>query len=327
MTIRRRLALLIGPLALILVGLLLLLRNLGVISASQWDALVGLWPLLVIAGAVGILLEGGSLFFPLALAAFALGFLAANYGLVAWNMWIVLGTLWPVLLVAIGLDVLVLWRRGGTETHTEELFQSAEGATSAEVKLEPGIGRLRLAASTTSDALVSGLAVLGPKEHVSQAIRWSGGQARITIKHHVPWLYFFAGPWLSERQWSLNLNPAVPTRLKIGGGLWDRTIDLRSLMLTRLEVDGGLGALTLVLPAHGQLQAKVDGGIGDKIILIPTGVAVRIRIDGGLGHRQVSGDLSREDDTYTSPGYGAAENQIDLDIDHGIGSLTVGAIG
>lgn len=323
MTTRQRLSHLIGPLVLVVVGLILLLNNLGVISTSLWDALIGLWPLLVIAAAAGMLLEGGSLFFPLALIAFSFGFLAANFHFVAWDMWERLGKLWPLLLVAIGLDVLVVSRVRGTETHTEEISQPLGNATSADIKIESGIGRLQLGAGGTTTALVSGSAVLGHNEHLKQTFGMHGSEARIKIKQDTPWNYLFTGGWLNERRWDLSLNTSIPTRIKIDGGMGDRTIDLRALNLTHLKVDGGIGALTLTLPGQGRLQAKIDGGIGDKTIFIPTGMAARIRIDSGLGHTQVRGNFNQQGSTYTSPSYEAAPHRVDLDIDHGIGSLTI----
>ncbi len=323
MTTRQRLSHLIGPILLVVVGLILLFYNLGVISTSLWDTLIGLWPLLVIAVAAGMILEGGSLFFPLTLIALALGFLVANFDFVDWDMGDLLSKLWPLLLVAVGLDVLVVSRLRGVETHTEEILQPLGNATSADIKIESGIGRLQLGAGVTATALVSGAAVLGPNEHLKQTFNMHGSEARIKIKQDVPWNYFFTGGWLSERRWDLSLNTSVPTRIKIDGGIGDRTIDLRSLNLTQLKVDGGIGALTLTLPAQGRLQTKIDGGIGDKTILIPTGMAARIRIDSGLGHSQVRGNYTQQGSTYTSPNYEAAPHRVDLDIDHGIGSLTI----
>lgn len=323
MQTRRHLGNLIGPLMLIILGVLLLLYNLDIISANLWDFIFGLWPLLVMAVAVSMLLGGGSLFLPLALIAFAAGFLLDNLGFVDWNMWAVLGQLWPLLLVAVGLDVLVLSRFRNQAGHTEEIYLAPDGATSARVKIEMGIGRMQLRSGQATGALVTGSAQLGPDEELKQSVRLHNGEARVQIKQSVPWHYFLTGSWLGGRQWDLNLNPALPTRLDIDGGLGDRTLDLRPLKLTRLDVDGGIGAITLTLPAQGQLQAKIDGGIGDKTIFIPAGVGARIQIDSGLGSRHVRGAFSQQGNYYVTADASTAPNRLDMKIDGGIGSLTV----
>lgn len=320
---RHRLSNLIGPLLLIIAGVLLLLYNLELIDANLWTFIVALWPLLVMAVAVSMLLGGGSLFFPLTLIAFAAAFLLANLGLVEWDMWGVLAKLWPLFLVAIGLDVLALSRFRQQTGHTEEIFLATEDAASARIKIEMGLGRMQLRAGQSGSALVSGSAQLGPDEGLRQSVRLHKGEARVNLEQAAPWHYFFTGGWLSQRRWELNLNPALPTRLDIDGGLGERNLDLRALNLTRLDVDGGIGALTLTLPAQGQLQAKIAGGIGDKTIFIPAGVGARIQIESGLGSRQLRGAFSQQGNVYVTPDAGQAPDRLDLRIDHGLGSLTI----
>lgn len=323
MQTRRRLSNLIGPLMLIVLGVLLLLYNLNIIDADLWDFIFGLWPLLVMAVAVSMLLGGGSLFFPLTIIAFAAGFLADNLGIVEWDMWEALGQLWPLFLMAIGLDVLVLSRFRNQTGHTEEIYLAPDGATTARIKLEMGIGRMRLRSGQSATGLVTGSVQLGPDESLKQSYRLHNGEARVQIKQDVPWNYFFTGGWLGERHWDLNINPTLPTRLDIDGGLGDRSLDLQALNLTRLEVDGGIGALTLTLPAQGRLQAKIDGGIGDKTVFIPAGLGARIEIESGLGSRQVRGDFSQQGKVYVTPDLDTAPHRLEMKIDHGIGSLTL----
>ncbi len=325
MNARQRLSNLIWPLILIIAGFVLLFSNLGILSSSAWDVLINLWPLLVVALALSMILGGGSLFFPLTLIAFAAGFLLANFGVVDWNMWSALGKLWPLFLIGIGLDVLVFSRFRQRAIRTETISQPLQGASSAEIKLEPGLGRLELGAGATTDALMAGTATVGPDESIGASYRLAGTEARIKIKQVAPWYFVFTGGWLnSERRWDLSLNPNIPTRLRIDGGIGSHIMDLSTLKLTSLKVDGGIGTMILTLPAQGQVQAKIDGGVGDKTIIIPAGTAARIKIDSGLGGRQVQGDFTRIGDYYTTRSYDpAAADRLEVDIDHGIGSLTL----
>ncbi len=325
MNSRQRASNLVWPLILIVAGFVLLFTNLGILSAGTWETLISLWPLLVMAPALSMILGGGSLFFPLTLIAFAFGFLLANFGVVSWNMWRALATLWPLFLIGIGLDVLVFARLRRHATRTETIFQPLQGASSAEIKLEPGLGRLELGAGPATDALVAGTATVGPDESIGTSARLSGSEARIKVKQQAPWYFIFTGGWLNaERRWNLSLNPSVPTRLTIDGGLGSHMMDLSGLRLDSLKLDGGMGSMTVTLPAQGRPRIKIDGGIGDKTVIIPAGVSARVRIDSGLGSRQVQGDFTRDGDTYTTRSYDpAASNHLEVDIDHGIGSLTL----
>lgn len=85
----------------------------------------------------------------------------------------------------------------------------------------------------------------------------------------------------------------------------------------------GIGQATLTLPGQGRLRAEVNGGIGETIIFIPVGMAARIKVDTGLGGIQVTGNYQRQGDVYLSPGYDTAENRVDLDVDGGMGKITI----
>jgi len=52
-------------------------------------------------------------------------------------------------------------------------------------------------------------------------------------------------------------------------------------------------------------------------------LAARIRVDTGLAGSQLPGNYQRQDDVYTSPGYGSAENRVDLEVSQAIGNVMV----
>jgi len=68
---------------------------------------------------------------------------------------------------------------------------------------------------------------------------------------------------------------------------------------------------------------RVNGGIGQTTISIPAGVAARIEANAGIGQVHVNGNFQRQDRYYVSPGYATAEQRIDIDVDGGIGGITV----
>lgn len=323
MTVRERLANAIWPLILIAAGVVLLLANLDLVDAGIWEIAVDLWPLLVAAAGLNMLLMGGGIFFPLTLIVFAAAFLLDNFDFVDWRMWEAVGRLWPIILVALGLDVLLSARLFGGESRMEEFSQPLEGATSARIKIEPGLGRLDLKTGTVSEALLRGTMALGAGERLSRRFRLRGDEARITLKQSLSGFFPAHALKPGQSRWQLDLNPLIPTTLKIDGGVGVRHLDLSGLTLAHLTVDGGVGATRLTLPAQGRTRVQIDGGLGDTTVRIPAGMAARIAVDSGLGGRQVHGDFVQAGNTYVSPDYETAAQRLDIDIDQGLGSLTI----
>ena len=60
-------------------------------------------------------------------------------------------------------------------------------------------------------------------------------------------------------------------------------------------------------------------------IIIPREMEARIHLDTGLVASQLPQDYRCEDDVCTSPGYASADNRVDLEIDTGVGNVSVRA--
>jgi len=91
-----------------------------------------------------------------------------------------------------------------------------------------------------------------------------------------------------------------------------------------LDFNGGVGETIIRSPRSGQTIARVDGGVGAITIEIPSTMPARIQVDKGLGQLNVAGRFERRgDDTYETPGFSRAESYLDLEVDLGVGSVTV----
>ncbi len=286
---------------------------------------------------------------PTILIGLGIVFLLNNMGVLDWNVWEVIFRLWPVLLIAAGLDFLIgrrsiwgsllalvltlavfagaLWLFGagigvGQALATEEVRQDLGGATQARVAIKPGVGTLRVHALTESANLVEGLIRLGEGEGVTRDFSVEDETATFTLQSEgasVP----FVGGWGDERTWDLGFNPDVSLRLEISLGVGESDVDLTGLTVSDLDVSLGIGQTTIILPDEGDFQAKIDGAIGQTIVVIPAGLAACIRVDTGLAGSQLPGNYQRQDDVYTSPGYGSAENRVDLEVSQAIGNVTI----
>jgi len=292
------------PLILISLGVILLLNNIGVLSWGVWDTLWRLWPVLLIAIGLDILFGGRS----------ALGSLVAFVVIAA----VIAGTFWfsftktPIM-------------RGDLLT-TDRIVQEMGGATSADVRIGFGVGRLRLGALKDSGNLIEGTVVSGQGETVLRNFSMDGNTARFELRNEGvpigpwPWGHRFDRP---TRTWTLDLSSSVPLSLDVSTGVGESMLDLSALRVTDLRVNSGVGEIEVRLPARGQMRGKVSGGVGQLTVVVPEGVAARIHASAGLGGISTSGRFRHQDRYYTVGDYAGAENRIDLDISGGIGQVVI----
>ncbi len=291
-----------------------------------------------------------SLVGPVILIGLGIVFLLNNLGALTWNVWEVIFRLWPVLLIAVGLDLLIgrrsvwgsllalaltlavfagaLWLFGAgigarQVVTGEEIMQTLGGATRAEVTIKPGIGTLHIEPLAESANLVEGVIHLGRGERMVRDFAVEDETATFTLQSEGATLGPFIGGWGDERAWEIRLNPDVPLKLEISLGVGESRIDLTGLTVDDLEVSMGVGQTTVTLPDEGHFQARIEGDIGQTIVVIPAGLAARIHVDTGLAGSQLPDDYQRQDDVYTSPGYGSAENRVDLEVSQAIGNVMV----
>lgn len=294
--------------------------------------------------------RGVSLVGPVILIGLGVVFLLNNLGILAWNVWEVIFRLWPILLIAAGLDLLighrsvwgsllallltlavfagVLWLVGagtgiGQAVTGEEIVQTLDGATRAEVIIEPGVGTLHVHALPESANLVEGVIRLGRGEKVTRDHAVEDETATFTLRSGGATFGPFIGEWGDERAWNIGLNSDVSLKLEISLGVGESEVDLTGLMVDDLQVSMGVGQTTVILPAEGSFQAQVEGAIGQTIVVIPAGLAARIQVDTGLAGSQLPDGYQRQDDVYTSPGYDSAENRVDLEVSQAIGNITI----
>jgi len=290
---------LLGPVLLIAAGTVLLLNTLGILDWSVWWEILRLWPVLLIAAGLDLLIGRRSIWGSLLVALLVVGVIA--------------GALW--------LSGTEMGTRGLT---TEQIRQPLEGATQAEVTLEPAIGVLQLEALPESANLIEGEVRLVKGEIVKYMyVPPQDGKAVYSAGLDGMNWGTFPGFWDDRRAWDLGLSPSPALQLKVELGAGRALLDLTGLNLSVLEADMGLGQTVITLPAEGRYQVKIDGAVGETTIVIPEGLAVRLRADTGLAVRDLPEGYSEQDGVYLSPGYETAENRADLEVSQAMGLLRI----
>jgi hypothetical protein len=291
---------LFGPLLLIAIGIILLLNTLGIVDWRIWWTLLRLWPILMVAAGLDLLIGRRSL----------LGSLLATLVILA----IVGGALWIV-----ASDVQF------GQVASEQIRQPLGEATHAQVRIDPAIGVLRLRALPEAANLIEGKIQLAGGEKIEQDSSVIGSQATYELRTAQGSWSSFTWAWNDRRVWDLGLSPGATLALEANLGAGEAVLDLTDLTLGQLQAEVGLGRLEITLPATGQFEGTVEGAIGQTVIIVPQGMAVRIKADTGLAGRDLPAVYQEDGDIITSPGYATAVNRADLQVSQAIGLLEIRA--
>jgi len=337
------------PIVLIALGVVFLLKNMNVLQGDTWSLIISLWPvLLIVIGIDQIWRREGSVG-----AVFWIGagivFLLCNFGYLNISIWQAIFGLWPVLLVAIGFDILggrrSIWValvgglvvlalmagslyvmgagvQSGRALPGEQVTQPLNGATQARVDLAPAAGTMHVYALPGGDNLVDGTVATATGEVTTSEVSTSGGTMVFSLRSKGG-VYFFSNATQGRYNWNIGLSPQVPIDLRTAIGAGSMDIDLSGLQISNLQVDVAVGSATVTLPEKGRFQAKMSGAIGQLVVIVPSGMQVRIRAENGLASVSAPAGYQQQGKVYTSPGYANADNAVDLEISQAIGQIVI----
>ncbi len=292
---------LIGPLVLITAGVLFLLANLGALPFTFWEIAARLWPLLLILIGLDIIIGRRSI-------------IGSVIILVLWVA-LVGGILW--LASAQGAGLLPT-----ANLTTDEIVQPLGDIQSASIGLNGGIATTTVTAlDTDSGDLLRGAFRHTQGATLAKTYNVVATEGRLTLSEQGSSTVF----WMPlENRWDLRLNPGLPLALRVNGGVGRVSLDLKALNVTSLLLDTGIGTLDVTTPSTGTVTLRLNGGIGSARITIPTGVGARIQSQGGLGALRVDTlRFPKFGEVYQSTDYASAANKIDVEIDRGLGAVTV----
>ena len=286
---------LVGPTILIGIGVILLLNNLGYLNWNFWDVL-NLWPILLVAAGLELLVGRRSLLGSLISAIIVLG-------LIAGGVWFV------------GRSDLT-----GTTAQAIEFREPLDDITAARVTLSPAVAQINVKALNDSGNFVEGTVLHRSNERVTQSFT-DGNTARLDIKTSGS-AGVVMGP-VRGYAWDFGFHPDVALDLSIDAGMGDVNLDLRTLTLESVNVSAGMGAITIKLPETGKFDVDIDGGMGTVVIEVPAGMGVRLQTEAAIVGRNLPAGYTRNNNRYTSSNYSSAENRADIQIDLGVGNITI----
>jgi len=319
---RRRPPSLFWPIILIGAGVVLILANLGWLPDLSWGVIWRLWPLLIIALGVDLLIGRRSVVGAIISAVLLLGLIGGIVLVAAFSQNI------PIVSDWIQPFELPEWFQQ-TEFNTRHVEYSLAGVERATVYIDwtsvPGY----LSALEDSPNLIEGdVDYLG---ELTFDVSVRGDQANVKLDSRSIGIRLWA-PDLGDRtdkRWDVELSPDVPLDLTLDAGSGPCDFDLAGLQVSGLVLDAGSGPVDLVLPSGSSFDAEIDGGSGPLTIVLPRNVGARVELDSGSGpfspdsrFELVRGKRSG-DGTWETDNYDTAKHTITLELDQGSGPVNI----
>jgi hypothetical protein len=336
----------VWPIILIAVGVVFLLSNLGLVDKDIWQNFWKLWPLIFIAIGLDSLFRRNEIAGPVFMIGLGTLILLNSVGLIGWRIWDILWRLWPVLLVAIGLEILfrrrsmwisalavfgilailggVLWVYGGAPIRGQELVgvqvnQVLGDIAQAEITISPVAGDLTVGRLIDSKDLVSGEVSAGKTGQAYTQYEVVGTTGKFKIDS---WS-MLDFPETSPRNWELSLTDQIPLMLEMRMGAGQLTVDLGGLTLTGLDINQGVGDVMVTLSDGADYSASLHQAVGSIVVEVPESVGVRIELNRAITSLSIPPVFEHRGDYYYSPGYDQAEFHIELEISQAVGSIVV----
>jgi hypothetical protein len=208
-----------------------------------------------------------------------------------------------------------------TDVRTESQSVKLEAATSANVQLDFPVGELTVqgGASNLMDASFRyNVADWQPQVNFSE----SGGQGKLFVSQaedaRVP-----TGAGLIN-EWEIQLGEDIPMDLRIRTGAGNSKLDLGGLDMTSLTVETGAGTTTVNLEGVWQhdVDVSIEGGVGELTVNLPAEMGVRVVMETALVNVTANG-LIVDENGYVNQAFGAAPYTLTLNLQAGVGSVTL----
>jgi len=346
--VHRKRGSLFGPILLIALGVIFLLNNIGALEGDLGGLILQFWPVILIAIGLDNLYQREGLVGAIFMIGLGVVFLLSNLGYINIDVWRLVLNLWPLLLVAIGLDLVLgrrsiwaslvglllllallagaLWMFGvtietGQSLPGEQIQQELGEASSAQIILDNGAGDVFVHSMDDPALLVSGKVVSQGGIETIQEYSLNGNRGIYRLRQSGATIGFRIGS--EERTWDVGVTGAIPLEIRLNQGAGRSTLELRKLNVDRLDVSTGVGQVRVVLPETGGMRGKINAAIGQIVIEVPKGIGLRFRSGVALGNVNTPPGYGKSDRVYTSPDYEQAQVKIELEADLAIGNITI----
>lgn len=335
-------------LVLIAIGAVLLLNTLGVLPGNAVEILLKLWPLLFIFGGIDNIIRGRGWVWAVISLGLGTVFLMANFGYLPWDSWTLLLRLWPLMLVAVGLDLIFEGRKPVTtvlgvlialaimvgvawfaiqnspngKMASTPVSQPIGDATSAYVRVSDPVGRLEMAGGASGRMLMEGTVQLPAKGSVDQKYTEQAGEGSVNLSVRQMAVNLWSSGF-TEPLWKFQLANQLPISLNVETAVGSMALDLTGLDITRLNASVAVGSLTVTLDAKDALDGRIANPVGRIILKIPQDARVILQMDTALSTSTIPKGFTRVGKTIYSPNTTSSNARVKLNVEQPIGLVTL----
>jgi hypothetical protein len=286
------------PLALIAIGALILLANLGVLSTEALQRLADLWPLILIIIGVQLVLNH---VLPRPQAT-AIGLAVTAVIVIAAVAYAALAPKNAAATQRVNAPI------GGLSAGVLDLSYSA-----ASVTMEAG--------DTGNDLYHATIDYPGDENPPTVSFDQQTGTVSISENGNFGGFHLFGS---NDRKLNITLSNRVPWTIRLSGGASRLHFDLRQGQLTNFEISGGASSLDGQLgPPKGTVALKISGGASNLSLRIPSGSQWSVALDGGVSSLSIDGHGSGAVGSLSkqSSGYTGATDRFDISVSGGVSHL------
>ena len=310
---RRRAPSLFWPVALIGIGALLLLSNMGLIPATGWAVLWRLWPIGLIALGLDVLIGRRSV-----AGAIASGVLIL----------VMVGTAIGVTIFAEQIPLLVDLAKAPVVQY-EHVEYPLNGMESADIIIDyTSMPSTLYALDDSGNLIEADVAYRGDLIFSTQP---AGDHVHVTLDSVQQGFSYGAVSSSADARtkWDVGLSPSAALSLDLDASSGHCDFDLSELTITELFIDASSGGMTLALPESSSFAGEIDGSSGAITIELPDNVGLKLELEDGSGSFNpgdrlslVSGDVD-DFSVWETEGYSSADYKIEFFIDQSSGRLTI----
>jgi hypothetical protein len=294
--------------------------------------------------------RGPSIVGPFILIGLGCVLLMQQLNIIQWSLWEIAFRLWPLIVIAVGADILIARRsflgavaslalvlallaggiylmgpgpsRTGEKLNSDEVSYALEDATSGRIDLSMDAGTLDVdALSEDSSNALAGTIHQAPGQEVRSS--YSMLDQKVVVSIHNDWHRTYIFHTDVDYLWDFSLTPSVPLDVDLSLGAGEITADLTRLQLTSVDVHIGAGSLVLRLPSKSDVDVTVNIGAGSAKIYLPEDADVRIDCTTGVGNCELPNGSGFWSQSYTSPDYSSSDYKITIRINVGVGEAQV----
>lgn len=226
--------------------------------------------------------------------------------------------LWPLALILVGgWSILgVYWRPANSP---EESFSiPLSGAQSVEYHFAHGAGQLEISGGAPAGQALVGTSAAG----MSRKSQVNGDRLNVRVEAG-PSFVPFLGP--AQGVWRFQLTREIPSTLVLETGASSVNLDLRDVPARHIALKTGASGSNITLPEKGSSLLDIEAGAASVRVVVPPATAARIRVDEGV--TSINVDTNRFPrlglGLYQSSGYDMASDRAEINIESGLGSVTV----